>query len=65
MIDRCEWCKTNSGRTNANRECCEIRRLAQAPRHVLAEYAKTLSEDEKSVLRLKIKSERERIKALK
>ena len=65
MKDKCEWCLINSGRTHASRECCKLRRLAQAPRHVLLDYAKTLSEDEKIALRTAITDERVRLRGLK
>ncbi len=65
MIGRCEWCETNSGRTHATRKCCELRRLSQAPRHFLIEYAKTLSEDEKNSLRADIAEERNRLRRLR
>jgi len=65
MIDRCEWCETNSGRTHAIRECCKLRRLSQAPRHVLAEYAKTLTEEEKTILRADIAEEKKRLRGLR
>jgi len=65
MVTRCEWCETNSGRTHANRECCQLRRLATAPRHFLIEYAKTLTEEEKTILRADIAEEKKRLRGLR
>lgn len=31
--DLCDWCIAMVGRFNAHRECCQIRLLANAPRH--------------------------------
>jgi hypothetical protein len=64
MIYRCAWCETNSGRTHASRKCCELRRLATAPRHFLIEYAKTLTETEKPALRADIAEEKKRLREL-
>lgn len=63
-MDKCEWCQVNSGRTHANRECCELRRLSLAPRHFLIEYAKTLTEDEKTSLRADIAEEKKRLRGM-
>lgn len=65
MMDKCSWCQVNSGRTHANRECCKLRRLAQAPRHLILEYVKTLSEDEKAALRADLIEEKKRLKEIK
>lgn len=61
----CEWCETNSGRTHASRKCCELRRLALAPRHFLIEYAKALTEEEKTSLRADIAEEKKRLRGLR
>lgn len=65
MVEICEWCETNSGRTHASRKCCELRRLATAPRHFLIEYAKTLSEEKKTALRADIAEEKKRLKEIR
>jgi len=64
-MEICDWCKTNAGRTHATRKCCVLRRLAQAPSHILKGYAETLSEDEKTALRADILEERKRLRRLK
>lgn len=43
----CELCQTDSSRTNANRECCRIRRLAKAPKHIKSAYWLGLSATER------------------
>jgi len=65
MTDKCELCQVNSGRTHATRECCQLRRLAQAPRHLILEYVKTLSEDEKTALRADLIEEKKRLKEIR
>ena len=60
--DKCGWCQVNSGRTHANRECCKLRRLAQAPRGYILEYVKTLTEAEKTALRADLIEEKKRLK---
>ena len=62
---KCEWCLKNAGRTHATRECCVLRRLAQAPSHILKGYAETLSDSEKESLRGAIVDERKRLRRLK
>lgn len=64
-MDKCEWCKVNSGRTHANRECCQLRRLAQAPRGYILEYVKTLTEEEKTALRADLIEEKKRLKEIR
>lgn len=65
MTDRCDWCNINSGRTHASRECCKIRRLAQAPRRFILEYVATLTEDEKNALRVDLKTEKLRLRDMR
>ena len=65
MDTKCEWCLVNSGLTHATRKCCELRRLATAPRHFLIEYAKTLSEEDKTSLRADIAEEKKRLRGLR
>lgn len=65
MTDKCSWCQLNSGRTHANRECCKLRRLAQAPRGYILEYVKTLPEAEKTALRADLIEEKKRLKEIK
>ncbi len=65
MAGICEWCETNSGRTHATRKCCKLRRLSLAPHHFLIEYAKTLSEDEKTALRADLIEEKKRLKEIR
>ena len=61
---RCEWCEVNAGRTHATRECCLLRRLAIAPRHVQAAHAATLSTKEKNAMRPLLVAEIKRLKGL-
>ncbi len=65
MDTKYEFCLTNSGRTHANRKCCELRMLAQAPRHILVEYGKKLSKEDADELRQAIINERTRLKETK
>ena len=61
----CEHCKTNSGRTNANLECCQIRYLAQMPNGRLLQAVEHLNRMEKAALRPKLEAERKRLKTLR
>lgn len=61
----CEWCQVNSGLTHANRPCCRLRMLAQAPQHTLKAYAETLGADERDELRPRLVIEKKRLKELK
>ena len=61
----CAWCLTNAGRTHANRECCRIRMIAQAPRHVQQEIAKGMTMEERNNMRPMILVEVERLRSLK
>lgn len=65
MTDKCSWCQVNSGRTHASRECCKLRRLVQAPRHLILEYVKTLTEAEKTALRADLIEEKKRLKEIR
>jgi hypothetical protein len=60
----CPDCETNSGRTNANRSCCKLRRLALAPRHQQAAFAAGLTEVERNELRPRLVAEIKRLKGL-
>lgn len=64
MTKICIWCKTNAGRTHGDRPCCQLRALAQAPRHVQAEYAKGLTQEQREALRPRLAAEIKRLKAL-
>jgi hypothetical protein len=61
----CELCKTNSGRTNSNLECCQIRYLAQMPNNRLLQAVDSLNRAERAILRPKIEAERKRLRNLK
>lgn len=61
----CEWCAVNAGRTHATRECCRLRRIAQAPRKQQELMAARMTEDERRELRPRIKAEIERLRALR
>ncbi len=61
----CGWCAVNSGLTHAFRECCKLRRLAQAPRHDQAAYAATLTLPQREELRPLLVTEMKRIKGLR
>lgn len=61
----CAWCEVNAGKTHATRPCCLLRRLALAPRHVVAAYAAGLTEDERDALRPRIIEEKKRLKGIK
>ena len=61
----CDWCVINAGRTHANRPCCKVRMLAQAPTHTLKAYAETLTQDERDALRPKLAAEKKRLRELK
>jgi hypothetical protein len=61
----CAWCLTNAGRTHANRKCCQLRRLAMAPRHAQAEFAKSLTDGERAALRPRLAAEIKRLRALR
>lgn len=65
MREICTWCKTNAGRTNAHRPCCQLRALAQAPRHVQAEHAQGLTQEQRDELRPLLAAEKKRLKSLK
>lgn len=65
MTELCDWCLTNSGRTNATRPCCFLRSLAQAPRHARAAHGASLSEEEKMALRPRLAAEIERLRGLR
>ena len=58
----CEWCATDACRTHANRKCCQLRRLANSPRHVRVEYAKTLTDSEQADLRPRLSAEIKRLR---
>lgn len=62
---RCEWCAINSGRTHANRKCCQLRRLASSPRHVRVEFAQTLTDTEQADLRPRLSAEIKRLRDLR
>lgn len=61
----CDWCLTNSGRTNASRPCCRLRALALAPRHVQAAHGAALSEEDRAALRPVLAAEMKRLQALR
>lgn len=65
MSEICMWCKTNAGRTNATRPCCQLRALAQAPRHLQAEYAKGLTQEQRDELRPRLTAEKKRLTRIK
>lgn len=64
-MEICTWCETNAVRTHATRPCCKLRRLAQAPRHAQAAYAKGLTEEERNELRPQLLAEMKRLKGLR
>jgi len=63
-VQICDWCAVDSGRTHGQRKCCILRRLASAPRHLQAQYASTLTADERDELRPRLLAEMQRLKAL-
>lgn len=65
MSELCMWCKTNAGRTSANRPCCQLRALAQAPRHLQAAYAQGLTQEQRDELRPRLTAEKKRLTRIK
>jgi hypothetical protein len=61
----CDWCATNAGRTKKGRPCCELRQLAQSPRHAQAEYAATLTTSDRDALRPVLAAEIKRLRELR
>ena len=61
----CHYCLTNDHRTTAHNACCQLRMLAQAPRHRLRAYTDTLSSAERDALRTLFVSEQTRLAKLK
>ncbi|MBB5200797.1 hypothetical protein HNR39_002639 [Glaciimonas immobilis] len=64
-MNLCSFCEANAGRINANRECCQLRDLAQSPRHTQAAYGASLTESARVALRPKLVEEIKRLKLLK
>jgi len=63
--EKCLFCLENSGRTHANRECCQLRRLAQMPKAMLVAYVKGMTEEAKTKLREDLKAEKLRLKEIR
>lgn len=64
-MTHCALCLTNAGRTHAERECCRIRRIAQAPRHQQQRIAEGMTMEERNEIRPKIVAEVERLKKMR
>jgi hypothetical protein len=60
----CLLCATNSARTSPL-PCCQLRQLAQSPRHVQAEHGKSLTQDERDALRPELAVEIARLRGIK
>lgn len=63
-MTHCELCLANAGQTNANRECCQIRMLAQMPANRMEPYAAKLTASEKDQLRPLLIAEKKRLREL-
>ena len=61
----CQYCLTNDPRFTAHNACCQLRMLAQAPKHRLRAYTDTLKSAERDALRTLFVSEQTRLAKLK
>ena len=61
----CELCLTDSGRTNANLECCKLRAIAGAPYKMQLLLADKMTAAEREEIRPKIVAEKARLRKLR
>lgn len=61
----CQHCQTNAGRTTAGAECCELRRLANAPVHVIQAHTARMNYEQREALRPILAAERKRLRELR
>ena len=64
-IEPCVHCLTNDPRYTAHHACCQLRMLAQAPKHRLTAYTDTLKSVERDALRTLFVLEQTRLAKLK
>ena len=64
-IGLCAHCLTNAPFYTAHNACCQLRMLAQAPKHRIRAYTDTMTFGERDVFRVLYLTERARLARLK